>query len=147
MIGRPTARRLPVAALLLALPLGACTDDSRTCETRFEPPEGFTQVETFEEEYEDHTGVRLSYQDERDRLLHAAAGIPGEWGETASPEGVVPLVSGGEARLLAGIEGVWFAIWDEGDRCDPRVLIGNGFERPEFMSALEDAGIASPSSG
>ena len=133
--------------MLLTLPLAACAGDSRECETPLDPPDGFTRVDALEEEYEDRVGVRLTYQDEGDRLFHSAAGIPGEWGEGLPLAGEVPLASGGTAVLLEGIEGIWFAIWEQGDRCDPRVVIGDGFDRSEFLAVLEDAGIASPQSG
>jgi hypothetical protein len=133
--------------VLLALPFAACAGEPRECEPPLDPPDGFTQADELEEEYEDRVGVRLTYQDDRDRLLDSAAGIPGEWGETATVVGEIPLTSGGTAVLMAGVEGIWFALWEQGDRCDPRVVIGNGFERSEFLSVLEDAGITSSQPG
>lgn len=34
----------------------------------------------------------------------------------------------------------WMVIWEEGNRCDPRVL-GNGFMRASFLEMLRAAGV------
>jgi hypothetical protein len=35
------------------------------------------------------------------------------------------------------------AVWEEGDRCDPRAVIANGVEeRSEFLDLLAEAGVA-----
>ena len=47
----------------------------------------------------------------------------------------------GDTGSLFGRGDVWFLTWSQGDRCDPRVVLGNGFSRAGFESALADAGL------
>lgn len=116
------------------------------CELAFTPPSGFEALEdVFEEEYPDHVGVRFGFRDAERREVHVLVGIPGEIGEGLPVVGEVALTGGGTASLRAGPHGVWIVVWEEGDRCDPRAVIANGFEeRSEFLDALADAGIAPP---
>jgi hypothetical protein len=69
-------------------------------------------------------------------------GIPGEIGEGLPAAGQLELTEGSSAELV-GRDDVWIAIWDEGDRCDPRAVIGNGFTQETFEEALADAGLVS----
>lgn len=114
-----------------------------TCAPVFEAPTGFEPLETFEETYPDHVGVRLGYRDEQERELHAFAGIPGEFGEGLPDAGEIPLTRGRSGRLF-GRETVWVLVWDEGDTCDPRAVLGNGLERGAFLGSLERSGIVTP---
>ena len=111
-----------------------------TCAPAFEAPTGFEPLETFEETYPDHVGVRLGYRDERRRELHAFAGIPGEFGEGLPDAGEVALTRDRSGHLF-GQGTVWVLVWDEGDRCDPRAVLGNGLERGVFLGSLERSGI------
>ena len=112
------------------------------CAVRFAAPSGFEPLETFEETtYPDHIGVRLGFRDEERREFHVLVGIPGEIGEGLPSAGDLELAEGRTARLV-GQDRVWIVIWTEGDLCDPRAVIGNGFSRDEFVGALEDAGLA-----
>jgi hypothetical protein len=140
--------RRGAAAVLLAL--AACSTgadgsdeaDRVECEVRFAAPQGFRPLEPFEEEYADRVGLRLGFRD-AGREFHVFAGIPGEFGEGLPDAGRLGLTEGRIADLLGRGE-VWVAIWDEGDVCDPRVVLGNGFSRDGFVRALVDAGIAEP---
>jgi hypothetical protein len=140
-------RRLSVALLVA---LAACggwgggePSEPPTCELAFTPPSGFEPLEeVFEEEYPDHVGVRFGFRDDERRELHALVGIPGEIGEGLPVVGEVALSGGRTATILSGDQGVWIVVWEEGDRCDPRAVIANGFEeRSEFLDALVDAGV------
>lgn len=114
-----------------------------TCAPVFEAPTGFEPLETFEETYPDHVGVRLGYRDEQRRELHAFAGIPGEFGEGLPDAGEIPLTRGRSGHLF-GRETIWVLVWDEGDTCDPRAVLGNGLERGAFLGSLERSGIVTP---
>jgi hypothetical protein len=114
-----------------------------TCAPVFEAPTGFEPLESFEETYPDHVGVRLGYRDERRREFHAFAGIPGEFGEGLPDAGEIRLTRGRTGHLF-GRATVWVLVWDEGDRCDPRAVLGNGLERGAFLGSLERSGIVPP---
>lgn len=143
-------RRLGVVLLLLA---AACAggDGERAdagtkipvCEPPVAAPPGFEPLPRFEEEYADHTGVRLGYRDAEQREVHVSAGIPGEWGEGLPPGGSVALEGGGNASVVGQGRRAWLAIWDEDDICDPRVVLTNGFSRQELVDLLETEGVAS----
>jgi hypothetical protein len=113
------------------------------CEVRFAAPEGFAPLEPFREGYDDRIGLRLGFRDARDREFHVFAGIPGEFGEGLPPAGTLALV-GGRSATLVGQGLVWIAVWEEGDRCDPRAVLANGFRRRAFERALREAGLAPP---
>jgi hypothetical protein len=114
-----------------------------TCAPVFEAPAGFEPLETFEESYPEHVGVRLGYRDEQRRELHAFAGIPGEFGEGLPGAGELALTRGGSGHLF-GRGTVWVLVWHEGDACDPRAVLGNGLERDAFLGSLERSGIVTP---
>ena len=133
---------------LVACARGNSTDAPPTpatirCAPVFEAPTGFEPLETFEETYPDHVGVRLGYRDEQRRELHAFAGIPGEFGEGLPDAGEIPLTRG-RSGYLFGRGTVWVLVWDEGDTCDPRAVLGNGLDRGAFLGSLERSGIVTP---
>jgi hypothetical protein len=134
-------------ALVLVVALCGCTssepdepDDRPVCEVRFAAPAGFAPLDSFEEDYPDHVGVRLGFRDPGGREFHVLVGIPGEIGEGMPTAGELELTEGRRAELV-GRDEVWIAIWGEDDRCDPRAVIGNGFTRETFREALVDAGL------
>ena len=141
-------RRLPVVLLAGAIvfALGSCEappDEPRlVCGVRFAAPAGFDPLEPFEEEYPDHVGVRLGFRDERGREFHVFAGIPGEFGEGLPEAGTVELVGDRTGRLAGGPHRVWVLTWEEGGMCDPRAVLGRGFDQREFLDLLALAGIA-----
>lgn len=140
-------RRAAIAVLLLA---AACSSSAPpaeepstpTCEVRFAAPSGFAPLESFEERYEDHIGLRLGFRDGQDREFHVFAGIPGEFGEGLTWTERLPL-DDGRSGAMSGDMGheVWVVEWREGDVCDPRAVLGTGFTRAEFLAALGDAGL------
>jgi len=117
------------------------TSERSTCEVSFVTPPGFERTDTFEEPYPDRIGVRLGFRDEAGRELHAFAGIPGEFGEGLPDAGTVVLATGRIGHLAGGIHRVWVLAWDEGGLCDPRVVLGRGFDRRAFLETLERAGV------
>jgi hypothetical protein len=133
------------ALLVLAACGGEDSVDPRVCEPRVALPSQFERLPSFEEEYRDHVGVRLGYRDPQRRELHVAAGIPGEWTEGMAEAGSVTM-TGDRDGVLAGnpSRDVWVVMWNQGDVCDPRVVLGNGFAKREFLKLLRDAGIAAP---
>lgn len=143
--------RQALAALLLLL--AACTggeepgraDARPVCEPPMAAPPAFAPLDSFEEEYRTHVGVRLGFRDPEDRELHLFAGIPGEFGE-GLPEGGSLTLAAGRSGFIAGDPAtkVWVVIWDEGDICDPRAVLSNGFSRNGFLLVLENAGITPP---
>lgn len=117
------------------------TSERLTCEVSFVTPPGFERTDTFEEPYPDRIGVRLGFRDEGGRELHAFAGIRGEFGEGLPDAGTVELAAGGIGRLAGGVHRVWVLVWDEGGPCDPRVVLGRGFDRPAFLETLQRAAV------
>ena len=113
------------------------------CEPDLAAPAGFEPLRPFEEEYPDHTGIRLGFRDQDGRELHFFAGIPGEFGEGLPTAGPVELTRERTGFLL-GRDDVWVVTWREGGVCDPRAVLANGFSRRGFMAALVDAGLAPP---
>jgi hypothetical protein len=113
------------------------------CELTGRPPAAFASQESFREDYDDHIGIRLGFRDPDGRELHLFAGIPGEIGEGLPEAGSVTLADGGSGSLI-GEQQVWVVRWDEGDVCDPRAVLANGFTREEFLDVLADSGIAPP---
>lgn len=146
--------KVAAAVLMVVIPaavLGACrsgpvvgSDLLPECEVVLTPPEGFEPLETFRETFADHEGVRLGFADRRGRELHAFAGIPGEFGEGLPAAGEIEL-TGGRTGLLSGSARVWVLQWYEGDVCDPRAALGNGFGREGFVELLTASGIAAGS--
>jgi hypothetical protein len=138
-------RRAAALALLLA---SACSSGAGTaepgpsvCDVRFAAPSGFAPLTPFEERYPDRIGVRLGFRDPALRELHVFAGIPGEFGEGLPDAGALALTEDREGVLL-GEGKVWVVTWNEGDRCDPRAVLGNGFSRDRFVRTLAEAGVA-----
>lgn len=135
--------------VLLLLATTACTvggteqpTPSRVmCDVRFAAPPGFGPLEPFEEEYDDHVGVRLGFRDERRREVHLFAGIPGEIGEGLPSAGRVRLTDGRTVGVFGRGE-VWVVVWNERDICDPRAVLVNGLSRREFLSTLAEMGLA-----
>jgi hypothetical protein len=121
----------------------SATAETITCAPVFEAQAGFEPLETFEETYPDHVGIRLGYRDDQRRELHAFAGIPGEFGEGLPDAGEIPLTRERSGRLF-GRGTVWVLVWDEGDVCDPRAVLGNGLDRRSFLASLERSGIVTP---
>jgi hypothetical protein len=117
------------------------TSERSACEVSFVTPPGFERTDAFEEPYPDRIGVRLGFRDEAGRELHAFAGIRGEFGEGLPDAGTVELATGGIGRLAGGSHRVWVLLWDEGGPCDPRVVLGRGFDRRTFLDTLRRAGI------
>lgn len=109
--------------------------EPRECRLAFEAPEGFTDLESFREEYADHVGTRAGFVDDRGRELHAFAGIPGEFGEGLPDAGEVALPSGGTGAM-AGDDRIWVVQWSEGGPCDPRAVLGNGLSRRRFLALV-----------
>ena len=117
------------------------TSERSACEVSFVTPPGFERTDTFEEPYPDRIGVRLGFRDEAGRELHAFAGIRGEFGEGLPDAGTVDLATGGIGRLAGGPHRVWVLLWDEGGTCDPRAVLGRGFDRRAFLETLRRAGV------
>lgn len=133
---------LALVALPGCSPSGqSASEDRPKCQVGFATPSGFEPLETFEEKERGHMGVRLGFRDQDRREFYVAAGIPGEWGEGMAPAGTVTLRGGRTAPLLSAAEGTWLVRWDVGDPCDPRVVIGNGFSRQEFLELLAATGL------
>ena len=111
------------------------------CDARFEPPAGFEPTETFREEYPDRVGVRLGFADAAGRELHAFAGIPGEFGEGLPDAGELQLAGGRTGRLAGGPNEVWVVSWAEDGACDPRAVLGSGFDQRSFLAILRSSGL------
>lgn len=137
--------------LLVALVVAAACSGSRMeeepepvgCEPDFAAPLGFEPLQPFEEEYPDHTGLRLGFRHDDGRELHFFSGIPGEFGEGLPAAGPVELTRD-RTGFLVGRDEVWVVVWREGGVCDPRAVLANGFSRDGFLTALANAGLAPP---
>ena len=98
----------------------------------------------FEEPYPDRVRgtARVSGSLGPARELHAFAGIPGEFGEGLPDAGTVVARWGRDRaprRWRPPCLGC--SVWDEGGPCDPKVVLGRGFERRAFLETLERAGV------
>jgi hypothetical protein len=120
---------------------GSTPSDPPVCDARFAPPSGFEPTERYEEEYPDRIAVRLGYADGQGRELHAFAGIPGEFGEGLPDAGSVTLAGGRFGRLSGGPNQVWVVAWEQDGPCDPRAVLGSGFDRRAFLEVLEGSGL------
>jgi hypothetical protein len=127
-------------------PQPGATTGSPLCDAPIAPPARYEPTEAFKEAYPDRIGVRLGYADEEGRELHMFAGIPGEFGEGLPDAGTVKLAGGGSGRLSGGPNEVWVVSWEEGGACDPRAVLGSGFDRRAFMAVLENSGLVAPAS-
>jgi hypothetical protein len=113
---------------------------STKCRPLAVAPSGFKVMETVEERYPDHIGIRITFRDDHGRLLHSFTGVPGEYGEGLPVAGSAHLVSGGDVPLI-GKDQTWVIAWDTGGLCGAHALIGNGFTREGFVRALEASGV------
>ena len=113
---------------------------STKCRAPAVAPSGFKVMETVEERYPDHIGIRITFRDDHGRLLHAFTGVPGEYGEGLPVAGSAHLVSGEDVSLI-GKNQTWVIAWDTGGLCGANALIGNGFTREGFIKALEASGV------
>ncbi len=140
-----------LAGVLVAVALAGCSEGTSerahgheegppTCEAGFEAPTGFRVVESFEDPYPDHVGIRLGLASEDGRELHYFAGIPGEFGEGLPVAGAVEAATGVEG-VLHGSDRVWVLTWEIPGPCGRRAVLGNGFTRAGFLRTLRDAGV------
>jgi hypothetical protein len=143
------------AALVVGLAvLGGCTEDRRSqpeprgsepirrCDRRpGTVPEGFTLRRSRDiQQGSDRVALREEYRDAEGRLLVYLLGVAGEVGEGLPLVGRPSLTAGGRARFL-GRAPNWVLTWNEDLPCSQMSIVGNGFERDEFLSLLEDAGV------
>ena len=143
------------AALVVGLVvLGGCTEDHRSrpqprasepiegCDVRpGAVPKGFTlRGSRGIPQGNDRVGMREEYRDRAGRLLVYLLGVAGEVGEGLPLGGRPTLMAGGRARFL-GQASNWVLTWNEAPPCSQMSIVGNGFERDEFMSLLEEAGV------
>ena len=146
MILRSTRLPMLVALSVLAGCTGRTAEQqtalpsSTKCHPLAVAPSGFKVMETVEERYPDHIGIRITFRDDHGRLLHSFAGVPGEYGEGLPVAGSAHLVSGGDVSLI-GKDQTWVIAWDTGGLCGAHALIGNGFTREGFIRALEASGV------
>ena len=104
--------------------------------------EGFLLTRTREIRYPDRVALRKEYRDRSGRLLVYLLGVSGEVGEGAGPGTDVTLTSGAPARLR-GRGANWTLTWAERFPCTQMSVVGNGFEREEFVALLEEADLLS----
>lgn len=147
-------RRARSAAACAMLVMVACTgrgsggpvgrpSERTTCDATFAAPTGFEATETFEVQYRDHVGLRLSFRDDEDRLLEYFVGVPGEFGEGLPLAGSVELASGEETPLI-GKDEIWVIAWDTSGLCGSQAVLGNGFGKRGFIGVLEASGVIVP---
>lgn len=114
--------------------------DRTMCDATFAAPTGFDATETFEVQYRDHVGLRLSFRDDEGRLLEHFVGVPGEFGEGLPLAGSVELASGEEIPLI-GKDEIWVIAWNTSGLCGSHAVLGNGFAKRGFIDALEESGV------
>jgi hypothetical protein len=148
----------PVSALIILAVLGAsCTGDRpvpsaghASSSTPEKPvcdrmptgvPTDFMLVRTREVSNRDYVATRREYRDAEDRLLVYLLGVPGEIGEGAPVVEKVGLTSGMEATLLGGSEESWVLAWKGEFPCRQMSIVGNGFSRVEFETAMREIGL------
>ncbi len=92
--------------------------------------------------YRDHLGVREEYRHQDGRLLVYLLGVTGEMGEGATVVEEVELASGKIATLFgSGGKRGWSVSWPDEHPCPQLAVVGNGFTRGEFLSAMTVAGV------
>ena len=109
------------------------------CSPPIEAPAGFELVESLEDPYSDHVGVRVSLRDADGDELHLFSGIPGEFGEGLPLDSNVT-VGGVQGRLL-GQDGVWVIAWTGDGPCGVKAILSNGLSRKDFLDVVEPGSI------
>ena len=117
----------------------AASDEPIRCDPGISVPAGFALVESLEDPYPDHIGVRLTLRDEDGHELHYFAGIPGEFGEGLPVVGQVDVALDLQGRLLGG-DRTWVLAWDAPGPCGAHAALGTGFTREEFLQTLRESG-------
>jgi hypothetical protein len=111
------------------------------------PPDGFVLRRAREIRYTDHVGVREEYRHGDGRLLVFLLGITGEMGEGATVVEELELSTGGPATLFGDGDNLsWSLIWSDDPPCPQMAIVGNGFSRDDFVSALRESGVLPDSS-
>lgn len=104
-------------------------------------PADFVLVKTRMISNPDYVATRREYRDSGDRLLVYLLGVPGEVGEGAPVAEPARLRDGTEATLLGGPEGNWVLTWEDEFPCRQMSIVGNGFTRDEFETAMREIGL------
>ena len=106
------------------------------------PPEGFVLRRAREIRYPDHVGVREEYRHGDGRLLVYLLGVTGEMGEGAAVVEELELSTGEPATLFGtGDDRSWSLVWSDDLPCPQMGIVGNGFDREGFVSALRGSGV------
>jgi hypothetical protein len=148
-------KRTAVAALAAAVLGAGCTDDRITRPTptagipRCENPpgrgpEGFTLKRTREFDEGDRVATRQDYLDPEGRRLVYLLGLSGGIGE-GLPLLARTTLPGGQAGRFLGRGEAWMLVWEDPFPCPQMAVVGNGFEREDFVRLLAAAGLVSPS--
>lgn len=104
------------------------------------PPEGFVLRRAREIRYPDHVGVREEYRHGDGRLLVYLLGVTGEMGEGAAVVEELELSTGEPATLFGtGDDRSWSLVWSDDLPCPQMAIVGNGFSRDAFVSALQES--------
>jgi hypothetical protein len=148
-------KRTAVAALAAAVLGAGCTDDriTRPTPTAGTPrcenppgrgPEGFTLKRTREFDEGDRVATRQDYLDPEGRRLVYLLGLSGGIGE-GLPLLARTTLPGGQAGRFLGRGEAWMLVWEDPFPCPQMAVVGNGFEREDFVRLLAAAGLVSPS--
>ncbi|MGH2656802.1 MAG: hypothetical protein ACRDIZ_08930 [Actinomycetota bacterium] len=148
-------KRTAVAALAAAVLGAGCTDDRTTRPTptagtpRCENPpgrgpEGFTLKRSREFDEGDRVATRLDYLDPEGRRLVYLLGLSGGIGE-GLPLLARTTLPGGQAGRFLGRGEAWMLVWEDPFPCPQMAVVGNGFEREDFVRLLSAAGLVRPS--
>ncbi len=146
-------RRAALAAVLVVVLGAGCTEDRPAttaspsgdsaasvpqCEAQLGAVEGFELSDTEEVPQPDSVGVREEYRDSEGRTLNYLLGIFGEIGEGLPFLGEMDLATGATARFL-GQDLTWVLVWDDTFPCEQVAVIGNGFQRTDFLETMREA--------
>jgi hypothetical protein len=148
-------RRAAVAALAGALLGVGCTEDGAVrptpaaekprCETPpGRGPEGFTLERSREFDEGDRMATRLDYRDPDGRRLVYLLGLSGGIGEGLPVVARTSLTSGEAGRFL-GRDRTWMLVWEDSFPCPQMAVVGNDFERRDFVRLVVGAGLVRPS--
>lgn len=148
-------KRTAVAALAAAVLGAGCTGDriTRPTPTAGTPrcenppgrgPEGFTLKRTREFDEGDRVATRLDYLDPEGRRLVYLLGLSGGIGE-GLPLLARTALPGGQAGRFLGRGEAWMLVWEDPFPCPQMAVVGNGFEREDFVRLLAAAGLVRPS--
>jgi len=130
-----------LASLACGILLAGCAGDFGadrslpSCGARPITPPDYEQVGSRELERADRAGTRVALEGPEGRRLVFHIGVREDVPAGLQPRGNVPLATQGSARL-SGSGGTWVLAWEEQPPCTEMAVVGTGYGRRDFLTAL-----------